>query len=220
MAIVAVRGGLAAFSSALQSLADSDRLPGLTGSRLRIVLVGLVFWLFACEQSGSSGERPVAAAPAHGIHHEGAFAAAPESRAASSGARTQRISPETLDFILAMEEGQQAMNAEVDTERNQAEQELQALLVNLQDMIRGDGPRSRRARELLAASQAAWLKYATAQVALEWPDPAAGRYGSVHPMCHAQRWTVLIQDRIKQLRTMVTVDEGDVCLPAWPDDQD
>lgn len=69
-------------------------------------------------------------------------------------------------------------------------------------------------------TKAAWLNYASAQIALEWPDPASGRYGSVHDMYVAQRWSLLVQDRIRQLRAMVEMEEGDVCLARWPDDEE
>jgi uncharacterized protein YecT (DUF1311 family) len=143
-----------------------------------------------------------------------------EDRVVPPNAASRKVSPEAVAFVLEMERGQQEMNAEAASDMEQSKQELQNLLDQLHGMIRGNGARATKARELLVASQAAWLKYASAQIALEWPDPAAGRYGSVHDMCHAQRWTELIQDRIEQLRTMVTVDEGYVCMAAWPDDEE
>lgn len=138
----------------------------------------------------------------------------------SEAAWKKTVPAETLAFVIEMEQGQMEMEAEALADMKEAEQALQSLLKRMQGMIRGTGPRSTKARDLLVASQAAWQNFASAQIALEWPDPAEGRCGSVHGMCRAQRWTVLVNDRIKQLKAMIETEEGDVCFARWPDDED
>jgi len=187
-----------------------------------LTLLCVALAAFACERPRSDEQDRSAPASTTETSSDttGEAVTALKDRAVPPNAAGRKVSPEALALVLEMERGQQEMNAEADSEMEQSKQELQTLLDQLHGMVRGNGARAAKARELLVASQAAWLKFASAQIALEWPDPAAGRYGSVHDMCHAQRWTKLIQDRIEQLRTMVTVDEGYVCMAAWPDDEE
>jgi hypothetical protein len=110
------------------------------------------------------------------------------------------------------------MNDQAAADRDAAEAEMERLLAVLTSRVQGSGPRSIKARELLAVSQARWHAYAEAQIALEWPGSEDMRYGSVHPMCVDVRWAGLIQARIRELRAMIDIEEGDVCLSQWPDD--
>ena len=79
------------------------------------------------------------------------------------------------------------------------------------------------ALRFLQDSQDAWLKYQDLQMHLYWPSvldkdgrEPANDYGSVHPMCWSMTASDLVNNRVRDLRRMLDIEEGDVGGPAWP----
>jgi uncharacterized protein YecT (DUF1311 family) len=71
----------------------------------------------------------------------------------------------------------------------------------------------------LKAAQLAWLKYRDAQLdVFYYRDDKQSSYGSVYPMCFAMQRTYMTAARTKELESMLTYTEGDVCGFYAPDD--
>jgi len=63
--------------------------------------------------------------------------------------------------------------------------------------------------------QKAWEAYRDAQLAALYPELPAEKiiseYGSVYPMCYAALKTTLTEGRIRDLKSLTSSGEGDVC---------
>jgi uncharacterized protein YecT (DUF1311 family) len=94
--------------------------------------------------------------------------------------------------------------------------ELRLALAELRKRAAVGGADAKRAVDLLDASQAAWLKFLEAQIAMDFPMGSDFWHGSIEPMCVSLRRTQLVLARAKQLRDMLTSSEPDVCAPRWP----
>ena len=68
----------------------------------------------------------------------------------------------------------------------------------------------------LEKAQAAWVSYRDAQIEALWPSEDPGAYGSVHPMCISIVRRTMTEQRIGELRRMLSPTEGDACQSAWP----
>jgi len=108
---------------------------------------------------------------------------------------------------------QSDLNTEAAQELRTAEAEMNSLLENL---TRKAG-NNRDALAKLNRAQSAWVAYREAHLAAMWPSatPQAD-YGSVHPMCVLHTRTALTKVRIEELKSMLTVEEGEVCLGKFP----
>ena len=118
---------------------------------------------------------------------------------------------------------QSDMNDDASTmlERSQAKMELALTELRAQANKSSNSPAI--ALKFLQDSQDAWLKYQDVQMHLYWPSVVGkdGRependYGSAHPMCWSMTASGLVNNRVRDLRRMLDIEEGDVCVPAWP----
>jgi uncharacterized protein YecT (DUF1311 family) len=109
-------------------------------------------------------------------------------------------------------EMQSGMNEAAGVRLRAAEGELKRVLDEL--VAKGGGRAEAIAK--LRAAQSAWEAYRDAQLAALWPLPAAGRYGSVNPMCVDMVKDQLTRARTRELRTMLKPVEGDACSSQWP----
>ena len=105
--------------------------------------------------------------------------------------------------------------------RSQAKMELALTELRAQANKISNSPEI--ALKFLQDSQDAWLKYQDVQMHLYWPSvldkdgqEPANDYGSVHPMCWSMTASGLVNNRVRDLRRMLDIEEGDVCFPAWP----
>lgn len=97
--------------------------------------------------------------------------------------------------------------------------DLDAVLERLRGMAKGHGVRATLARELLEESQQCWQAYLESQLALEYPSPDGLRYGSIVSMTIPLRRAGMIDDRVKELKSVAGDDaeEGVVGGSQWPD---
>jgi uncharacterized protein YecT (DUF1311 family) len=64
----------------------------------------------------------------------------------------------------------------------------------------------------LRIAQESWLKFRDADLSsLYYQENIPGAYGSVHPMCKALELIRLTNERVKELKEMLSPEEGDVC---------
>ena len=64
----------------------------------------------------------------------------------------------------------------------------------------------------LKTAQRAWLAFKDAEMEAVYPvEDKQFEYGSVYPMCSCAEQTALVNQRIEQLSSWLTAEEGDVC---------
>ncbi len=68
----------------------------------------------------------------------------------------------------------------------------------------------------LRMAQAAWLGYRDAHIRAFWPSDDPRDYGSVFPMCVANKLTEMTRARLAELRAMTTIRQGNLCSSGWP----
>jgi uncharacterized protein YecT (DUF1311 family) len=71
------------------------------------------------------------------------------------------------------------------------------------------------AYQKLITAQRAWIAFRNADLAAQWPiapgeDPQT-IYGSVHPFCYFEALAAMTQERTRELQTLMTHEEGDIC---------
>ena len=118
---------------------------------------------------------------------------------------------------------QSDMNHDASTmlERSQAKMELALTELRAQANKISNSPEI--ALKFLQDSQDAWLKYQDLQMHLYWPSVLGkdgqepeNDYGSVYPTCWDMTAAGLVDNRVQDLRSMLDIEEGDVCGAAWP----
>jgi uncharacterized protein YecT (DUF1311 family) len=109
------------------------------------------------------------------------------------------------------EHTQSGMNAAASERVRAAESEMAAVLGALEGKSQANPP----ALAALRQSQAAWVAYRDAQLQVPWAPVAPDQRGSVYPMCVADLQAVLTEARIRELRALLTSQEGDVCASGW-----
>ena len=147
---------------------------------------------------------------------------APNAAPASSEVASEPTGATDSDD-LKFDGTQSDMNHDASTmlERSQAKMELALNELCTQANKSSNSPEI--ALKFLQDSQEAWLKYQDVQMHLYWPSvlgkdgrEPANDYGSVHPMCWSMTASGLVNNRVRDLRRMLDIEEGDVCGPAWP----
>ena len=110
---------------------------------------------------------------------------------------------------------QPEMNEAAAADLADAQRALESLLKDLRKQAMKAGPRAKQARHLLDASQSAWQRFVDEQIALEWPQGGGEFHGTIEPMCILLRRAELVNSRVKELKSLVDVTDGDVCAPRW-----
>lgn len=109
-------------------------------------------------------------------------------------------------------ETQSDLNESAGDQLSQAQQQLDRLIAKIQDHYQ-DKPLFLGKFE---KAQAAWKAFRDAELDAYYPPTEFGdtfaSYGSMYPMCYAEKKRALVEARIKQLEPWLEgVDEGDVC---------
>ncbi len=70
----------------------------------------------------------------------------------------------------------------------------------------------------LKKAQRAWVVFRDAEIEAVYPEEdKQAQYGSVYPMCNCSVAATLTQQRVEQLKTWLTAEEGDACNGSkWP----
>jgi uncharacterized protein YecT (DUF1311 family) len=112
---------------------------------------------------------------------------------------------------IAPEDSQLGMNREAESRLSAAEAEMNQALEGLSARAAADPG----AAAILREAQQAWENYRDAQLAALFYIPSDQGRGTVFPMCYATIKAELTDARAKQLRSLFSSPEGDVCAPGW-----
>lgn len=112
---------------------------------------------------------------------------------------------------IPAEETQLGMNGKAETRLSAAEAEMSQVFERLSARAATDPG----AAAVLREAQQAWEKYRDAQLAALFYLRSDQSRGSVFPMCSASIKAELTDARAKQLESLFSPPEGDVCAPAW-----
>lgn len=100
------------------------------------------------------------------------------------------------------------MNTSTCAEYKMADEKLN----NLYQRILGEHKGDPQFTAKLKAAQLAWLKFRDAELeAIYPPVQKQQEYGSVYPMCSCAEQTARVKQRIEQLSSWLSAEEGDVC---------
>ena len=118
---------------------------------------------------------------------------------------------------------QSDMNDDASTMLKRSQAKMELALTELRVKANKSSNSPAIALKFLQDSQDAWLKYQDLQMHLYWPSVLGkdGRependYGSVYPTCRDMTAAGLVDNRVQDLRSMLHIEEGEVCGPAWP----
>ena len=118
---------------------------------------------------------------------------------------------------------QSDMNDDASTMLKRSQSKMELALTELREKANKSSNSPAIALKFLQDSQDAWLKYQDLQMHLYWPSVVGkdGRependYGSVYPTCRDMTAAGLVDNRVQDLRSMLHIEEGEVCGPAWP----
>jgi len=122
-------------------------------------------------------------------------------------------SPSIADDAIPWEDTQAGMTEAAEKGADAAEAEMRRVLERLVKEAAGKPEAVAKLRK----AQAAWEQYRDAELEVRWPFAERGRYGSVYPMCLADRREALTRERVRALRSLLGEGEGDACTPEWPE---
>lgn len=138
-----------------------------------------------------------------------------------------QVAPETTGATdsddLKFDGTQSDMNDDASTMLERSQVKMELALTELREKANKSSNSPAIALKFLQDSQDAWLKYQDLQMHLYWPSvhgkdgrEPENNYGSVYPTCRDMTAAGLVDNRVQDLRSMLHIEEGEVCGPAWP----